>query len=121
MKRNILKGTVALAIVFIIACNLKFSGQKDGMSDLSLANIEALAGEVHVGGALCVQNQARVYSKEHCNMTGYYVRDGTNYTYTRDSQKGQWRTVKDGFEGTVTSDCAYDRVKTYKAAIVNCQ
>jgi hypothetical protein len=45
MNKKFLSGFAVLAIAAVAAWNVNFNSQTNGMSDLALANIEALAGE----------------------------------------------------------------------------
>jgi hypothetical protein len=48
--KKILGGIAILAIAAVAAFNVGFNSQSDGLSDVSLANVEALAdGEVWIG------------------------------------------------------------------------
>ena len=56
-KKKIFASLVALAIAGIAVTNVKVNSQTKGMSDLSLANVEALAGgEIEVL-AICIENE----------------------------------------------------------------
>src|SRR5690606_41463833 len=51
MKKEILSGMVAVAIAAVAAVNVNFNNEaEDALSALSLANVEALAGEESGGG-----------------------------------------------------------------------
>ena len=45
MKKNILKATLVVAFALIAGMNVYNSQKSDVMSDLALANVEALAGD----------------------------------------------------------------------------
>jgi hypothetical protein len=45
MNKKILYGIAVLAIAAVAAWNVNFNSQRNDLSDISLANIEALAGE----------------------------------------------------------------------------
>lgn len=45
MKKKILGGIAVLAIAVVAAFNVNISVQENGLSDISLDNVEALAGE----------------------------------------------------------------------------
>jgi hypothetical protein len=48
MKKYIISGIAVLAIAAVAAWNVSMNSQKNGLSDISLANLEALAwGEVN--------------------------------------------------------------------------
>ena len=62
MKKNILKATLVAAFALIAGFNVYSSQKAEGMSDLALANVEALAdGE---NGGSC--RWSRVYDSEGC-------------------------------------------------------
>lgn len=51
MKKEILSGMVAVAIAAVAAVNVNFNNEaEDALSALSLANVEALAGDESGGG-----------------------------------------------------------------------
>ncbi|GHT71284.1 hypothetical protein FACS189455_2720 [Bacteroidia bacterium] len=59
MKKKILIGFAALAIATVVALNVNISAQGEKLSDVSLANVEALAdGEVSVGNICYYQYAA---------------------------------------------------------------
>jgi hypothetical protein len=45
MKKKIFGGITVLAIAAVAAFNVNFSAQSNGLSDVSLTNVEALANE----------------------------------------------------------------------------
>ena len=55
MKRKILFSLVVAVIAIGAAWNMNFGSQTNGMSDLSLANVEALAGPEAYVDIICVQ------------------------------------------------------------------
>ena len=63
MKKNILKATLVAAIGLVASVNVYNAQQSDAMSELALANVEALAqGEVIVGmPCACVPNSTCIY------------------------------------------------------------
>ena len=63
MKKNILKATLVAAFALITGYNIYTSQKSDGMSDLALANVEALAG--------CEWNSWIGEPVFHITLTGY--------------------------------------------------
>ena len=108
MKRKILFGIVTMAIAAVAAWNINISSQTNGMSDLSLANVEALADPENEGdgegegGKKCKQLTSSVYDQELCG-SGYLksYRIGVSYS----CGKGEGSSCKSGFVGTYT-DCS---------------
>jgi len=74
MKKNILKATLVAAIALVTSVNVYNARQSDvEMSELTLANVEALAGnEVIVGPYYCA-------GTGYCSIDGEAY-DGTKYT-----------------------------------------
>lgn len=73
MKKNILKATLVVAFALIAGMNVYNAQQSDVMSDLALANVEALAsGESsttnrYQNGVLCtIKHELYVYFKTNC-------------------------------------------------------
>ena len=54
MKKNILKATLVVAFALIAGMNVYNAQQSDVMSDLALANVEALAWNEIIVGEPCV-------------------------------------------------------------------
>lgn len=121
MKKKIYCSTLVLIVAAVITFNLKLNAQGSKSSNMSLANIEALAGE-NIDMKKCKQGTKGVNYSEPCDLMGRKTtRIGTNYFLIR-SDDG-FSSVKSGFEGTVTNECASnsaDISRFYKAAIVNC-
>ncbi|WP_242386137.1 NVEALA domain-containing protein [Phocaeicola sartorii] len=53
MKKNILKATIVAAFALIAGMNVYNAQKSDVISDLALANIEALASDEGSGGGTC--------------------------------------------------------------------
>ena len=55
MKKKVIGGIAVAAIALTIALNVNFSAKNNYFSDISLANVEALAqGEITVGPCYCI-------------------------------------------------------------------
>lgn len=74
MKKNILKATLVVAFALIAGMNVYNAQQSDVMSDLALANVEALASgessttnKIPNYGVLCtIKHELYVYFKTNC-------------------------------------------------------
>jgi hypothetical protein len=78
MKKNILGGIVVLAIAAVAAWNVSMNSQKNvGLSDVMLANVEALA-DGESGGLPCTQGCRSIgwgfsqILKCDCDYTGWF-------------------------------------------------
>ena len=70
MKKNILKATIVAAFALIAGMNVYNAQQSDVMSDLALANVEALAGG-ESGGVHCCPDPG-----DSCTLSSGDVLDG---------------------------------------------
>jgi hypothetical protein len=72
MKKKIIGGIALLAIAAVAAWNVSLSSQSNELSAVSLANVEALAGE---WGLSCYSN----FSYSSCSIfnSGYYCPCGS--------------------------------------------
>jgi hypothetical protein len=124
MKNKIFIGIAFLGIAAIAAFNVNVNTNTNSeQSLLSLANVEALAGENN-SGKKCKQGSDHVNDTEMCstNPVRYRTRVGTIYSFTKDDA-GFLTSGKRGFEGTITSRCASNpNAETVQctASIVNC-
>ena len=83
MKKKLLFGVAVLAITVVVAWNVSFSSQQRTMSDLSLANVEALAlGE---GGNGCCKWR----TQEGCGG-GWALCDCAGYGYDCTCGDAKW-------------------------------
>ena len=74
MKKKILYGAAVFVLAAMAAWNVNFSSQTKGMSDVSLANVEALAREISAWG--CAEAGCHIQFNYTChvyqNIGGYY-------------------------------------------------
>ena len=80
MKKKLLYGFAVLAIAAVAAVNVNLRSNRYGLSDVSLANVEALARtetteEFAAIGCECSED------KEYC-----YANNGNTYIYARNKQ-----------------------------------
>lgn len=104
MKRKLLFGIVIMAIAALAAWNVNYGSQTKGMSNLSLANVEALAvpesGEA--GVKYCRQASSPSSGSSPCGYGGIKMYwSGTNYS----CELGDGSNCKSGFVGSTTT-CA---------------
>ena len=79
MKRKILLGSIVMAIAAMAAWNVNIGSQMDDMSDLSLANVEALAqGEI---GEVMSGKQDRYNDDRNCFYQCVDNGDSCYYVY----------------------------------------
>mgnify|MGYP000605219049 CR=1 FL=1 len=78
MKKNILKATLVVAFALIAGMNVYNAQQSDVMSDLALANVEALAQDNESGGVeiICGRNSGPCWMK-----TGMLCFDGEAHDF----------------------------------------
>lgn len=81
MKKNIIKATLVAAFTLFAGYNVYSSQKSDIMSDLALANIEALAGNESGGGVDCCDSKITCtgaycgyFTDEHGNRTTVYYK-----------------------------------------------
>ena len=79
MKKNILKATLVAAIALVASVNVYNAQQSDAMSELALANVEALAsgeGVTITCSRSCSDGIGRCWIRSnsgYCAFTGYQV------------------------------------------------
>ena len=95
MRKKIFGGIAALAIAATIAFNVNLSNQGNGLSDVSLANVEALAQE---GDGIDYNVPDRNNDPKSCS-TSIWVEAGVEYAPGKVSAKAGWVTVS-GIENT---------------------
>ncbi|WP_237039629.1 NVEALA domain-containing protein [Phocaeicola faecalis] len=74
MKKNILKATVVAAFALIAGFNVYNSQKSDVMSELALANVEALADGENGGDGTCSFQKVKKNEKDHslkCSGSGH--------------------------------------------------
>lgn len=82
MNKKILFGIAALAIATVSVVNVNFNSQSNNLSDVSLANVEALAQELppppdtgycctHFPCKNCITKMTDLYEKKHINFMPY--------------------------------------------------
>lgn len=102
MKRKLLCGLAVLAIAVAAAWNVNLNSQTKGMSDVMLANVEALADseEPGEGGKNCKQKTKSVDWDLPCDNIYIQSRHGLKYS----CEKGESVGCKEGFIG-VAKEC----------------
>jgi hypothetical protein len=107
MKKKTFGSLIVIAIVAVAIFNLNLNTQENDLSALSLANVEALAGENDTDTRKCIQNSSWVNDTEMCSSypLKYRKKIGTSYSLKKD-QNGTLTSGKSGFTGTITNECA---------------
>jgi hypothetical protein len=67
MKKYILSGIAVLAVATVVALNVSLNSQSEELSDLSLANVEALANGESFEEVLC-SAWCQIYLGYECNV-----------------------------------------------------
>ena len=70
MKKNILKATLVVAFALIAGMNVYNAQQSDVMSDLALANVEALAGGEEATCTFSHVEKDQATNKLNCSGNG---------------------------------------------------
>jgi hypothetical protein len=87
MKKYIISGIAVLAIAAVAAWNVGLNSQKNGLSDIQLANVEALAQESGGGSHSCSASANCYYGNRvegSVSCTGIYVCTSSFETVTCD-------------------------------------
>lgn len=98
MRNKILYAVLVIAIIAVSGYNMYLAQTKEMMTDLTLANVEALADEDDGDDyETCGTHEKLVDDTLPCpNSNGKFGRKGTEYSKTT----GISRTYKTGFNGT---------------------
>ena len=85
MKKKIFGGIAVLAIAVVAAWNVNVNSRTNGMSDVQLANVEALAGESGSGGNSCYDTVTNAVSVQtlYCGTCSYIQGKPSVYSGTK--------------------------------------
>lgn len=125
MGKNFFAAMIAVVVAAFASYNMYQSQNTVALSDLALANVEALANDSETGkDRKCIQIFEFVYDQEMCNTNPvrYSTRSGTSYSLIKDIN-GTLSSGKSGFEGTIINECASnpsDEKEEMTAATVSC-
>ena len=114
MKKKILSAMFAVAIMAVAGHNVYMSQTKGSLSELALANIEALADDYPEGGeVITCGTKEKPYSPYTCVMCGCKSgMDGIFYSKTT----GNDTSYKYGFEGKQLYCCCNGHPAVYSKA-----
>lgn len=121
MRKKIVGSIAVLAVVAVTAFNIN-KNKESAVSNLVLANIEALANNEDGEGRKCIQDSKYINERWLCDNSRYSTQSGTRYSLKK-SNDGTLSRGKSGFEGTITNPCAAnpnDETKHYQADMVDC-
>ena len=120
MRKKILSATFVVAIIAAAGYNVYMSQTKYEMSDLALANVEALADDVPEGETIltCGTKYENINEKEPCEMDHLYSfgRFGTEYSETT----GTHSKYKKGFMGFIYVCTSPDGIESNNVKEYNC-
>ena len=105
-KKKIFGSIAVLAIAALAAFNVNINTQEDGLSDVSLNNVEALASETPNSDKKCSTSISSKNNKEMCSTrpVKYTTLIGTSYSCSS-TKIGGSTTCRTGFSGTLSSEC----------------
>ena len=116
MKKKIFSVTFVVALAAIAGYNTYVNQTEVEMSDMALANVEALAGPEGESVQTCGTHYETINDKKKCEMDNLYSQGfvGIEYSQTTGTDKKYWK----GFRGlfyicTSTSGIPQDNVKEY--------
>jgi hypothetical protein len=120
MKKKIFGGIAIVAIAAVAAFNVNLSKQSNGLSGISLANVEALADGDQNQSKTCGEDSKYGNNKEMCSTNPVKYVTKTGITYSK-KKEGSLTSYRDGFEGTIYNECApFNQETKYTATTKNC-
>lgn len=99
MKKKILSATFMVAMMAVAGYNVYMNQTKNGMSELALANVEALAGDENTTQETCGTHTEVVNNKKKCEMDNSYSQGFIGVVYSRTT--GNELTYREGRIGSV--------------------
>ncbi|GAB6013259.1 NVEALA domain-containing protein [Viscerimonas tarda] len=108
MKKKIFGSLAILAIAAVTVLNVNLGSQKELLSDISLANVEALAqDESDTWFYICVPGAQAIFDGGLCSSDKVYFTQGVFYfcDFLVSQFPSGYDYCWDGFEGVIFNEC----------------